>query len=305
MFNPLTSPEDRATGLGALAVFFWCWSGPCFRVGAERMGSMPYLALSCLVGVGVGIVVQRRLGYRLRDLFVLPWRVLLLGVPGLAGYTALLTYAVGMAPRADLGQIMLINYLWPILIVVFSLFLLPERVRLGPALGGAAMGLLGIAVARDPRGFLVAPESLLPHAMSLAGATLFACYSVMLRRWRVPDEKGGSTVQWITCAAICAAVATLEGPWPTPERIGWTGLFWIVFLGIGPIGLGYYCWEMAIKRGRPQVLSAMAYFTPVGSVLIIGLLFREALSWWLLPGTTLIVAGAVVAGRAARREPVV
>ena len=79
--------------------------------------------------------------------------------------------------------------------------------------------------------------------------------------------------------------------------------FWILFGGIGPVGLAYHWWEIGVKRGNVHLLSLLAYFIPVGSSILIGLFFRESLGRGLLPGALLITAGAWLAGRSGGSSP--
>jgi drug/metabolite transporter (DMT)-like permease len=53
-----------------------------------------------------------------------------------------------------------------------------------------------------------------------------------------------------------------------------------------------------VKRGHVPLISTLAYFIPIGSTLLIGLLFREAMGPSLLFGAILIAAGAWLAGQA-------
>jgi len=61
---------------------------------------------------------------------------------------------------------------------------------------------------------------------------------------------------------------------------------------MGPVGLGYYWWEIGMKRGSVNLIAALAYFIPIGSSLLIGVIFKEAMSAGLIPGAVLIAMGA-------------
>jgi drug/metabolite transporter (DMT)-like permease len=294
--NDSTSGLATAAGIGAIA--FWCWSGPCFAAGSRAIGSMPYVAFTSVVGVITGMVFHRARGQALADLFRLPRRVIVAGFFGVAVYTVVMTGAVGMASDSDLGQIILINYLWPIWIIVLGLLLLDEKPRIGLTLVAAALGFGGVVVSKGLEPFTRPPAGLVPHALAMIAAFLWALYSVLLKRWRVPEENCGSTGQFIVCAFLATGVGALNGQWeamPVPDA---SAVFWILFGGIGPIGLGYYLWEIGIKRGAAHMIALLAYFIPVVSALLIGLLFREAISPGLLPGALMIVAGAYLGSRA-------
>jgi drug/metabolite transporter (DMT)-like permease len=71
-----------------------------------------------------------------------PLRVWALGVGGLFGYHALYFAALKLAPAAEAN---LVNYLWPLLIVLFSALLPGERLRFVHVLG-ALCGLAGVVV---------------------------------------------------------------------------------------------------------------------------------------------------------------
>ncbi len=119
--------------------------------------------LTCMSATGVATLVALRLVQRRNPLtlFRLPWRVALAGFIGVAVYTVLLATAFGMARDQDLGQVSLLNYLWPVWMVLLAMVLLPDRPRVLPTLIGAALGFLGVAVARGGGLFTDRPPSLL------------------------------------------------------------------------------------------------------------------------------------------------
>src|SRR5919112_1421086 len=93
---------------------------------------------SCLGGLlGCASWLVRPAGIRaLRQ----PWPVWALGIGGLFGYHALYFTALRLAPPAEAG---LINYLWPLLIVLFSALLPGERINAAHVVG-ALLGFAGV-----------------------------------------------------------------------------------------------------------------------------------------------------------------
>jgi drug/metabolite transporter (DMT)-like permease len=98
---------------------------------------------------------------------------------------------------------------------------------------------------------------------------------------------------------MAAVVASFRGEWQNLPPVGAEALFWVLFGGIGPVGLGYHWWEIGVKRGNVPLISTLAYFIPIGSTLLISFLFRESMGPGLIPGSILIAAGAWLAGRSA------
>jgi len=101
---------------------------------------------------------------------------------------------------------------------------------------------------------------------------------------------------------LAAALAAARGEWIRTPEIGGEAVFWILFGGVGPVGLAYHWWEIGMKRGSVHLLSLLAYFIPLGSSALIGLFFSRAMNPGLLLGAALITAGAWIAGRGLMRE---
>jgi drug/metabolite transporter (DMT)-like permease len=286
----------RATLLGVGSILFWCWSGACFARGGRIFGPGVYLTLMTATGAVTDAALHALRGRPMAALYRLPARFVAAGAVGVALYTVLLAMALFAAAPADLGQVNLLNYLWPIWIVVFSNLLLPERGGRA-ALAGALLGFAGVLAARGPAGLLRLPDRLLPHLLALAAGALFALYCVLIRRWRIPEEQEGTALNFGICAVMSAVLAAWRGEWSAPVALGPEGVFWVVFGGVGPVALGYHWWEAGMKLGNARLLGTLAYFIPVGSSAILGLLYRETLGPGLLAGAGLIALGAWAGNR--------
>lgn len=288
-----------AAGVGAVAL--WCFTGVCFTSGSRLLGPMVYTTAISLVGFVTGAVLQAAQGRRVAALFTLPARVTVAGFWGISVYTVLLVLAVGISADRDAAQVVLVNYLWPVFIVVLDHLLSGSAPRRSCAtrptiLLAAAMGFAGVAIARGPEAIARPPSDLAPHAIALIGACLWALYSVLLRKWRVPGEQNGSTAQWLLCALLAATVGWYRGEW-TGVEASWPAAGWALFCGIGPVGVAYYWWEVGMKRGPTHLIAVLSFFIPIGSALLMGIFFRETLSAYLLPGAALIAVGSWIARR--------
>jgi drug/metabolite transporter (DMT)-like permease len=100
------------------------------------------------------------------------------------------------------------------------------------------------------------------------------------------------------CAILAAALAAIRGEWASVDWASGNAVFWILLGGIGPTGLAYYWWEIAMKQGNAALVVSLGFAIPVISSVLIGLFFGEAMNIGLLPGAVLIAAGAYLAWRA-------
>ncbi|MCP4450277.1 MAG: DMT family transporter, partial [Planctomycetes bacterium] len=144
------------------------------------------------------------------------------------------------------------------------------------------------------------PTNCVPHALALSGGFLWALYVVLLRRWKIPEEKGGTAFHFAICAAVAGGLAAWSGAWHSMPP--WSGpmLFWIVLGGVGPVGIAYSLYEISVKNGPVILIASLAYFIPIGSSLVIGLFFKETMNHGLILGAVCIAIGAWMVRRACR-----
>lgn len=226
--SPSIRREERESGLGFSAgerlkeegtlaavgsILLWCASGVCFARGARLLGPLAYLTLMTATGVVTVALLQHVRGRPLANLARLPLLVMVTGFWGVAFYTVILALAFGIAPDSAIGQLNLLNYLWPVWICLLSAFLVREKTRPLPTAAGVLLGFAGIIVARGPAELLRAPENPLLLFLAFLGGFLWTCYSVLIRHWRIPAEKGGTAFHFTLCAAMAAAVAAVRGEW--------------------------------------------------------------------------------------------
>ncbi|TCK16659.1 EamA domain-containing membrane protein RarD [Ancylobacter aquaticus] len=292
-----TAPLARrtATLIGFTAILLWS----TLALATSSTGAVPPFLLTALtfaIGGTVGLGTAMARGVSLSVLRQ-PWPVWLHGVGGLFGYHFFYFSALKLAPPAEAG---LIAYLWPLLIVLFSAFLPGERLR--PAhIAGALMGLAGTVVLLGGRagslGF--APEFVPGYLAAALCAVIWTVYSVGSRYFaNVPTEVvAGFCLATAVLSALCHA---LFEPAVWPAGAGeWLA---VVALGIGPVGIAFYTWDIGMKRGDIRLLGVMSYAAPVLSTLLLVAAGFAALSWSLGLACALIVGGAAVATLLARRQ---
>lgn len=285
-----------ATAIGFGAVLLWS----LLAFFTASSGAMPPFQLTAITfGIGglAGVAlwtVRPSAARALRQ----PWPVWLLGVGGLFGYHAAYFIALRNAPVVEAG---LLNYFWPLLIVVFSAFLPGERLK-WRHVGGCVLALSGaVLVVTGGKGFAFDPAYLFGYGAALFAAVVWAGYSVLSRRF-AHVSSDAITGFCVATAALAAAMHFALEPtiWPAND---WQWLA-IIGLGIGPVGVAFYVWDVGVKHGDIQVLGAASYSAPLLSTAILVLTGHATYSHTLLVACLLITAGAVLAASdlLARRE---
>jgi drug/metabolite transporter (DMT)-like permease len=291
----------RATLIGLTAVLMWAMLG-AFTAGS---GAVPPFLLNalCFGLSGVGALLWLVLSGRGLAALRQPPRVWLLGTAGLFGFHALYFTAIRNAPPVEAN---LINYLWPLLIVLMSGLLPGERLRIHH-IAGVAFGFIGAAVLIAGGGALdLSAEHSLGYAAAVLSALTWSSYSVLSRRMKaVPTE---------AVAGFCIATAVLSlGAHVLFETtvLPTTPFEWsmVGLLAVFPVGLAFFVWDHGVKKGDIQVLGAAAYAAPVLSTLVLvaagfgTLTLTTALACGLVTGGAMLAAKDLFAGFLARRRP--
>jgi drug/metabolite transporter (DMT)-like permease len=271
-----------ATLIGLSAIVMWS----LLAVLTVATGKIPAFQLAAMT-FAIGAVVAfasflfRPAAFGALQQPLVAWVV---GVGGLFGYHALYFLALRFAPPAEAG---LLNYLWPLLIVLFSSLLPGERL-LPHHVIGALLGLAGTVLLLMGGGGSGFEAGQLPGlAAAFIAAFVWASYSVMSRRLKaVPtDAVAGFCLATAVLAAI-VHVLVEKTVWPeTPGQ--WLA---IIALGVGPVGAAFFTWDIGMKRGDIRVLGAASYATPLLSTAFL------ILAGFARPTVTIAIAAILIAG---------
>ncbi len=279
---------QRATLIGFTAILLWSLLA-LLTIFASPVPPLQLNAMTFGIGALVGLIWTARRGFGV--LRGVPWRVYAFGTAGLFGYHALYFTAFRLGPDASTG---LIAYLWPLLIVLMSGLLPNERLRPRRIIG-AGLGLSGAALIVLQAGMGGAPMAAL--VLAFLCALVWSAYSVA-SRW-VRDVPTEAVTVYCAATAILSALAHFafeQTAWPS----GSLGLASVAALGLGPVGIAFFTWDIGMKRGNIQFLGAASYAAPLLSTLALVAAGISNPTPALALAALLITAGAALAASAAK-----
>ena len=284
--------RDKATWVGFSAVALWALLA-LFTVASEPVPPFLLNALTFGIGGAVGLIWIGATG-GLRQLRQVPLGAYAFGTLGLFGYHFLYFTALRMAPAAEAG---LICYLWPLFIVVFSGLLPGETLRPGHLIG-ALMAFAG-AVLIVAGGLGALSGALAGYGVAFAAALTWATYSLGSRRLKgVPTAAVAVNCLLTALLSIVAHIGLEATIWPV-DATGWLA---VIALGLGPVGLAFYTWDIGVKGGDIQLLGTASYAAPLLSTLALVVAGMARASLSLAVAALLITGGAVLAARAGSRR---
>ena len=220
----------------------------------------------------------------------IPLRTLALGVYGLFAYHFLLFIALRHAPPVEAN---LVNYLWPLFIVVLSPVVLPGVALRLPHVLAALLGFGGAAIAiaggRELSGTLA--WGYLP---ALAAAFIWATYSLLTKRVAAfPTTAIGlfglvSGVLSLLCHVALEPAASLQ---PRDWAL-------LVAMGLGPLGASFFLWDKALKLGDARHIGILSYITPLASTALLIVVSGRQFSTSIVLATVMIIGAAILGMRA-------
>ena len=284
--------QARATLIGFSAILMWSLLA-LFTIGSTPVPPLLLNAICFCIGGLIGLVWTGRAGLIL--LRNISWKVYAFGTAALFGYHFLYFTAFRLSPSAETG---LIAYLWPLFIVLWSGLLPGEKLRKLHVVG-ALIAFTGAALIVLGRGE-DSGSSVAGLMLAFLCALTWAGYSVLSRRLgTVPTES--VTVFCLATAglSLLAHLALEETVLPT-NAFGWGA---VLALGIGPVGLAFFTWDIGMKRGDIQLLGVASYAAPLLSTLALVAAGIAPATWTIAVAAVLIAAGAALAARASAKRP--
>lgn len=285
-----------ATLLGFLAVLLWSSMFAFSRLLTEALGTYATGAIIYILGGGLGLAVASRQPFGLAQILRRPARYFLVCGPLFIGYMVFVYLAIGLAAsHAEVVAVALANYLWPSLIMLFSIPILDNRARIW-LLPGILLALAGtwlatlISQGQDVNLSAISRIDFLPVGLAALAAILWALYSTLARKWAA--QQGSAVPVFLLASGLVFLLLRLF----SQEDSRWEmallppALYLIIF----PAWLGYLFWDTAMQRGDMTLVTAFSYFTPLLSTLISLLVLQVTPSPLLGLAALLVTAGAVV-----------
>ena len=291
-----TGERRRATLVGAGAVFLWGSLAVLTTLTGE-IQPFQIVATAFFVAFILALVKWVARGESVTAPFRQSARAWTIGVGGLFGYHFLIFLALKTSPPV---QANLINYLWPLLIVLCSALLPGQRLR-SRHIAGALAGFSGACLLVTGGNVVMpAPEHIPGYAAALAAALVCAGYS--LASSRLTSVSTDAIGAFCLVAAILSTGAHLLFETTVSPSTGeWITL---VCLGLGPAGGAFFLWDWGLKRGHVRALGGLAYTTPLSSTALLIIFGPAEITGAIVISALLIIGGAVVAaGDLLRRTP--
>jgi drug/metabolite transporter (DMT)-like permease len=283
--------------MGAVAVVFWSFGSSLIYLGAQECGTWPFVAVASVTGGILLLIARWLLNGELHTAVRLPWRLWIAPILCFVIYGLVWPWALASSTSRQVFGVSLINYLWPVLTVVFSAWWVPGARLTGRIVLALVLAIAGLISAnlhqiQQLSSANIGAEArwgrhLLPYGLALTAALTWAMYSALLARWRDWAKDYVTSPIGFLSLGLIGGVITASTRHSFPKLTGF-GTLMTVLYGAGPLAVGYLLWEIALARARVQTLSLIAAVTPILSTFLLCVFLRK------MPGLELVVAAVLV-----------
>lgn len=242
---------------GSLALLLWSLTA-LFAVELSRIPTMQLLSVTC--GIGALMILSSAYFKKEKCSFKQPLKLWIIGASTVSLSRITFILAFQYAPSA---QVDLINYLWPVMVIVFSGFLPKEKFTISHTLS-AVGGFFAVYFLFSDVGenFTLKKEHLTGYGFAFVGAVSWACYSIFSRHQSNANLSLIGVYSGIT-AIICGGLHLRYEQTIVPTAYE---CFLLAIMGVGLSGASYLLWDNGIKKGDFKLLSTLSYLVPPLSV---------------------------------------
>ncbi|WP_394180210.1 DMT family transporter [Marinomonas posidonica] len=300
MSTAMSIPSSpQATLIGSIAILLWS----ILALFTTQAGLVPPLLLLTLT-FGVATILFFCV-YLAKGEIKASWQgtpksAIAMGGLGFFCYHFCYFYAFQHAPPVEAG---LIAYLWPLLIVLMA-GMTKGNYLYWTHLVGAIVAFIGTAIMLQSKAPLSDSNNIEVHwtgyAAAFACALLWSSYSVANRRYQhVPS----SSVLWYCLITTILAGISHFAMETTPDTLSSSTWVAILGLGLGPVGVAFFCWDFGVKRGNLSLLGVLSYTAPALSTAWLGLFTEAELTQGQIIACLFITFGALFASFMPNKKP--
>lgn len=270
----------------AVTIILW---GAMPALTKDLLNALPNfetLAISSLFAFLFLLAVNRRTlkNFSAEEIFTASW----LGFLGLFLYSAFFYY--GLA-RMTSQEACILNYLWPLMIVLFSCPVLGEKLtrRKLLAVGMSFIGVVVVMAGGVDENF--SADKIFGALSCVIAAACYGLFSVLNKKIRL-NQKFAMMIIWATTAACAFIAGYFFETWILPSVGQIFGLLW---LGVMINAVAYLTWALALEKTSDTARTAnLAYLVPILAIFISTFAFGEELSLAVIPALILILGGIFI-----------
>ncbi len=282
--------RNRGILYALLAVLMWSTVATAFKLALKYTDYKHLLLVSTLTSLFVffiTVIIEYGIkGFLINRKSIIYYMLLALINPFL--YYTVLFNAYSLLP-AQIAQIL--NYTWPIILVIFSSLFLKEKITTKSIIG-IILGFLGVIIISLSKGLSNTHISKLGIFIALLSAFIWAFFWIINVK---QDDKSSVRLFYIFLFGFIYILIFSLFFNPDIFDMNIKGVIFSSYAGIFEMGITFLIWEKALKYAQnTSLVSNMIYLVPFISFVFIRIFLKEHIMIYSIIGLTLIITGIVM-----------
>ena len=273
-----------------ISIFFWSSLATVTKLLLGSLNSMEILLVSSLFAFLFLLLVNVIKG-NLKELkqYAFTDYIQMFGVGALGIFLYHLFLYMGI-DAMEASQAFIINYLWPIMSVLFACIILKEKMTIRK-LAAILLSFLGvIVVASDGHLLQMGKSSLVGALYCILAAVSYGLFTVLNKKNHY-NQYVSMMLYYLASTLISLVYVVLAKDSFTLSLPQTLGMLWI---GIFTTAIAFTTWGLALKQGDTAKISNLAYITPFLSLVWTFFILKEKLNLYSIAGLLIIVLGIFI-----------
>ena len=213
-------------------------------------------------------------------------KTVLIGLPGAFIYYLLFYTGTDLMPAS---QAFIINYLWPIMSVIFACIILKEKLTVRKCIA-IGLSFLGVVIVAGKDLLNLNGEVLLGALCCAVAAASYGLFTALNTKSGY-DKRLSMMIFYFETFLLTFGILAVQGNLPKPELIQLAGM---AYNGIFTMAIASTGWAIALESGRTAKISNLAYITPFLSLVWTAIFLKEEISFASIAGLGVIVLGIFI-----------
>lgn len=290
-----------AVVLALIAVLLWSTVATAFNIALKELSYIQLLTFSSgfsFLVLSFIMIIQKK-GIKLRYISKNEYvKLIFKGLINPFAYYLILFKAYSLLPA---NEAMILNYTWPIILVVLSVYFLKQRL-LKVDLISIFISFAGVIIIAT-KGNLIDIKfgNLLGVILALASSFFWAFYWIL----NVKNKIDSIVQLWFSFGVgFCASLIPffIEA---MPIPISHSAIFAALYVGLFEMSIPFILWQLSLNHAsKTSVVSNLVFLSPFISLILIAIVLKEKILISSLVGFLMIILGNILHFFSSKKEKI-
>ena len=273
-----------------ISILLWSTTSTISKLLLGSLNSMQILLISSIFATMFLLIINFKKknlsqikSFKIKDFL----QIAGLGILGTFLYNLFLYLGIN---KMQASQAFIINYLWPLMTVIFACIILKEKLTKRKLIA-IILSFIGVIIVTSNGDLLNVSKDSIAGAIYCILAAVFYGLFCVLNKHKNYDKYLSMMLFYCVSAIISLFYICTTKTWFVMDVMQFVGLLW---RGVFTSAIAFTSWAIALEKGDTAKISNLAYITPFLSLIWTALILKEKISLYAIVGLLIIVSGIVI-----------